>query len=121
MMNSDSKRSPKRMSRVSGFTLLELVVALAVIMIVAGIAVPQFLTMLHGARLKGAVTDFASLVQVQRLRAVDDDRYYSIYILAGNVSLDAFLVIYPQQNNGTSESQGAAFKCVVNGCEPSVV
>ena len=109
------------MSRVSGFTLLELVVALAVIMIVAGIAVPQFLTMLHGARLKGAVTDFASLVQVQRLRAVDDDRYYSTYILAGNGGSQAFVDIYPQQNNGTSGTQGTAFTCGANGCDPSVV
>src|SRR5260370_7308544 len=111
MMNSDSKRSPKRMSRVSGFTLLELVVALAVIMIVAGIAVPQFLTMLHGARLKGAVTDFASLVQVQRLRAVDDDRYYSTYILAGNGTLQPFFDIYPHQNTRTSRTPGTTFTC----------
>jgi prepilin-type N-terminal cleavage/methylation domain-containing protein len=101
MMNIDSKRSPKRMSRMSGVSLLELLVALTIISIIAAIAIPNFITSMHSSRLKGSVSDFASLVQVQRLRAVDDNRYYSTYLLAGNgIITQAFVDIYPQGNNG---------------------
>src|SRR6266478_5768871 len=99
MMNIDSKRSLERMSRMSGVSLLELLVALTVISIIAAIAIPNFIAASQSARLKGAVSDFASLVQVQRLRAVDDDRYYSTYLLAGNgIITQAFVDIYPQGN-----------------------
>ena len=119
-MNTNLKRSLKRMSRTSGVSLLELVVALTVILIIAAIAIPNFIAASQRARLKGTVSDFASLVQVQRLRAVDDDRYYSTYILAGAGTSQAFVDIYPQNTNGTSGTQGQAYTCNVNGCDPRV-
>ncbi len=113
-------RHSRQLSRMSGLTLVELVICVAVILIIASIAVPQFVNMMHGARLKGAVSDFASLVQVQRLRAVDDDRYYSTFIIAGNGGSQAFVDIYPQLNNGTSGTLGTAYTCTANGCDPTV-
>jgi type II secretory pathway pseudopilin PulG len=93
---------------MSGLTLLELVVAVAVILIIAGIAIPNFQTALHVSRLRGADSDFASVLQVGRMRAVDDDRYYSIYVLAanGNTPQQGFVDIYPQNVNGASGSNG---------------
>jgi prepilin-type N-terminal cleavage/methylation domain-containing protein len=121
MMNIDSKRSLKRMSRMSGVSLLELLVALTIISVIAAIAIPNFITSMHSSRLKGSVSDVASLIQVQRLRAVDDDRYYSTYLLAGNGITQAFVDIYPQGNNGASGTQGQAYTCNQNGCDPTVL
>jgi prepilin-type N-terminal cleavage/methylation domain-containing protein len=121
LMNTNLKRSPKRMSLMSGVSLLELVVALTVISIIAAIAIPNFIAASQAARLKGAVTDFASLVQVQRLRAVDDDRYYSTFLLAAGGTRQAFVDIYPQNNNGTSGTQGTRYTCNQNGCDPRVL
>jgi prepilin-type N-terminal cleavage/methylation domain-containing protein len=88
-----------------GFSLIELVVVMGVILVVAGMAVPNFLNAVRSAHLKGTVSDFAGLVQSARIKAVDDDRYYSIYVLGG-ASPVGFVDIYPQQVTGASGSGG---------------
>src|SRR5260370_16821231 len=70
-------RHSQQLSGMSGLTLLELVVSVAVILIIAGIAIPNFNAAMHASRLRGGDSDFASLLQAARIRAVDDDRYYS--------------------------------------------
>ena len=94
-----------RHSKERGFSLIELVVVVGVILVVAGMAVPNFMTAMRSAHLKGTVSDFAGLVQSARIKAVDDDRYYSVYVLGG-ASPEAFVDIYPQQANGASGSGG---------------
>jgi len=94
-----------RHSKERGFTLIEVVVVLGVILIVAGMAVPNVMSAMRSAHLKGVVSDFAGLVQSARIKAVDDDRYYSIYVLGG-ASPEAFVDIYPQQATGASGSGG---------------
>jgi hypothetical protein len=58
--------------------------------------------------LKGAVSDFAALLRVQRIRVLNDDRFYS-NILAANAANPelAFVEIFPQNTNGTSGPGGA--------------
>jgi type II secretory pathway pseudopilin PulG len=87
-----------------GFSLLELMIVLAIVMVVLGIAAPELVNAMRVARLRGAVTDYASLVQVQRIRALDDDRYYSTYFVlaAGNNPQMGYVDVYPQNANGTS-------------------
>ncbi len=106
-------------SRTAGFTVIELLVGMVVILVLSTIAIPQFLSMMHAAKLRGGVSDFASLVQVQRLRAVDDDRYYSTYVLPANANRpqEAFVDIFPQNNNGTSGTNGL----VISPNDPLVV
>jgi|SRR5579863_2406578 len=67
----------------AGYTLVELVVVVAIVLIIGGFAVPNIMNFIHAARLRGAGTDFSSLLQTARLRAVQDDRFYSTYITAG--------------------------------------
>jgi prepilin-type N-terminal cleavage/methylation domain-containing protein len=95
-----------------GFSLLELLITVAIVMVVAGFAIPNFMATLHGARLKGGVTDFASLLQTARIKSVDDDRYYSTYVLAanGNNPQQGFVDIFPQNADGTSGNAGQAYK-----------
>jgi prepilin-type N-terminal cleavage/methylation domain-containing protein len=90
-----------------GFTILEVVVVVAIALIIAGIAIPNFMNMAHASRLKGAATDFAGLLQTARMRAEVDDRYYSVYVLAGNPQ-QAYVDVYPQAANGTSGNGGTA-------------
>ena len=95
---------------MSGLTLLELLVALTVILIIASIAIPNLNTAMHSSRLKGAASDFSSLVQVARIRAVDDDHYYSLYVIPANNNNSAqrgFVDIYPQAATGASGTNGA--------------
>jgi prepilin-type N-terminal cleavage/methylation domain-containing protein len=106
----------RQFNRMSGLTLLELLVALTVILIIASIAIPNLNTAMHSSRLKGAASDFASLVQVARIRAVDDDHYYSLYVLTANNSQEGFVDIYPQAATGASGSNGT----VINQQDPII-
>jgi prepilin-type N-terminal cleavage/methylation domain-containing protein len=87
-----TKISKSRLSTERGFTLIELVGVVAVLLVVAGMGVPNFMNAMRMARLKGAVSDFAGLLQTERIRAVDGDNFYSTYVLAGN-SEQAFVDI----------------------------
>lgn len=63
--------------------MIELMVVCLVILIVAGYAVPNMLTFIHMSRLRGSASDYASLLQVGRIRSVQDDTFYKNYIIAG--------------------------------------
>lgn len=65
-----------------GLSLIELMVVVVVVLIVAGYAVPTIMNMAHMIRLRGSATDFDGLVQQARIRSVQDDRSYSMYINA---------------------------------------
>jgi Tfp pilus assembly protein FimT len=54
-------------------------IVVVIVLIVAGITIPRFSTMIHNARLQGATSDFAGLLQKARIRAVQDDTYYATY------------------------------------------
>ena len=73
-----------RLSGERGFSLLELVIVLAVSLVVAAMAVPNFISAVRSAHLKGAISDFSGLLQAERIRAVDGDNFYSAYVLTGN-------------------------------------
>jgi Tfp pilus assembly protein FimT len=86
--------------------LIELVVVMGVILVVAGMAVPNFLNAMRSAHLKGVVSDYAGLLQSARIKAVDDDRYYSVYVLGG--ASEAYVDIYPKLATGASGNGGTA-------------
>jgi len=92
-----------------GFSLVELLVVIAVILIVAAVATPNVVNALRTQRLRGTATDYASLLQRTRIRAVEDNRFYGQRV--GNdpnnpTALIAYIDMYPQLGNGTS-GQGA--------------
>lgn len=89
-----------------GFSLPELLVCMVVLLVITAWAAPNFLTQVHQARVRGALSDFSGLMQQTRIRAVQDDRYYSIYLVpgAGDTPQQAYIDIYPQNADGTSGS-----------------
>jgi prepilin-type N-terminal cleavage/methylation domain-containing protein len=81
---SQTTEYPSRTGRfTAGFSMVELVIVIAIVLIVAGIAVPNVLSLVHAARLRGAGSDLSSLLQTARIHSVQDDRFYSSYIIAG--------------------------------------
>jgi prepilin-type N-terminal cleavage/methylation domain-containing protein len=91
----------------SGFSLLELLAVVVILGIVTAIAVPNLLRVAHRVRLQAAGTDFASILQQARMRAIQDDRFYSVYVNTANTQPVEFVDIYPQNTNGASGSGGA--------------
>jgi prepilin-type N-terminal cleavage/methylation domain-containing protein len=62
----------------TGFSLTELLIVVAIILIVGGVALPSFSRMLDTARLKSASQQVASLYHQARIRAAQDNTYYEI-------------------------------------------
>lgn len=87
----------------SGFSMIELMVVMLVMLIVAGYAVPNILTFIHMARLRGSASDYASVLQAGRIRSVQDNKFYSTYIIAGPPQ-QAYVDV--QANGGTSVDAG---------------
>lgn len=90
-----------------GFSLIELLTVCAVMIVVAAVAVPNMINAMHLSKLRAAGSDFSNLAQVARIRAEQDDRFYSVRILAGPPQ-DGYVDIYPQSNTGASGNGGTS-------------
>jgi len=58
------------MDRTAGFTLMEMIVVVAVFSILAAIAIPSFMSLLPGMRLNGAARQVLSDLMTARMKAV---------------------------------------------------
>ena len=91
-------------SRSRGFSLLELITVVAIIMIVTAMATMMVNTSIQTNRLRGTTNRYAELLQTARARAAADDRFYSVYIepAAGANPAIAYVDIEPKAINGVS-------------------
>lgn len=65
-------------SREAGFSLIELILVLAVGSILVAFAIPNTMTGVANLRLRGTASDFSGLVQRGRLAAVQNNSVYTI-------------------------------------------
>lgn len=72
--------------RQRGFTLIELMVALAVAIVLLGVAVPSFLEATARARLQGAVNELAIDLQYARSQAVRERAAVALTVAADGAS-----------------------------------
>ncbi len=72
------------MRKESGFTLIELMVTMAIVLIMASIAVPTLLSWLPKQRLRGAVTDLVSDIQLTKLSAIKENRDWAMVFDTAN-------------------------------------
>lgn len=93
----------------NGFTLMELLLVVIIVMIIAGTGIPKIISAVHTAHLRGAASDFASLLEEARIDAIRDNRYYSTYILAasGDTPQEAYIDQLPKVLTGRSGNGGA--------------
>jgi prepilin-type N-terminal cleavage/methylation domain-containing protein len=92
--------------RQTGFTLVELLMVVVIMLIVAGIAVPPIFNYMHLAKLRGSGSDFSSLLQVSRIRSVQDDTFYSTYILPGAKGTPGQAYVDLKKNGGAKVDVG---------------
>src|SRR5437016_2545428 len=84
LANHKGHASPKSMlhfttsKRDHGFSLLEMMIVLAVIMILAAITVPRFLNIIGDINLRYAATNYSGLLQSARIQSVRKNDYYGI-------------------------------------------
>ena len=65
-------------SRTRGFTLIEMMIVVCVILILAAIAVPHLMSTVNDISLRYAAADFSGLVQLARIQAVRKNTSYTI-------------------------------------------
>ena len=82
--NPDAGKISRRVGQQAGFTLVELLIVVIIVLVIGGFAAPNIMTFIHDAKLQGAGSDFSGLLQSARTHAVQDDRYYSTYIVSGS-------------------------------------
>jgi Tfp pilus assembly protein FimT len=91
MHNKESKVQGKKMkldrrtrkkgvrgTPISGFSLLELLIVVFVVMVVAGIAIPNILSAVANVRLRASAGDLAGLMQQARILAAKNNTTYAI-------------------------------------------
>ena len=95
------------MKKNSGFTLMELMVAIAIIGITAAIAIPNVISYLPKHRLNGGARDVYSAMQYARLKAVKERTPVSINF---NIGTDGFTVFDDSNGNGTIDGGDTVLK-----------
>jgi prepilin-type N-terminal cleavage/methylation domain-containing protein len=62
----------------AGFSLTELLIVLAIILVVGGLALPSISRVVDNAKLKSAAEQLASFYQQARIRSTQDNTYYEV-------------------------------------------
>jgi Tfp pilus assembly protein FimT len=84
-------------STEAGFSLIELMIMVAIVVLVAAIAIPIFTSTLNRLKLHGAAQQLSELYQEARMRAVQDDTYYEVLL-----SPDSKQAYVDTNGNGTA-------------------
>ena len=73
--------SQTQRKKESGFTLIEMMVVVAVFAIIAAIAIPAFMRLLPGMRLNGAARQVMGDLMAARMKAVKENNRFKVFYL----------------------------------------
>lgn len=87
----------------AGFSLIELLIVLAITLVLTALSLPMIITAVHQAHLRKIAANYEGELQNARLRAVQDNRFYTVRTgAAGGGATLIYVDIYPQNADGTS-------------------
>ncbi|MBL7195155.1 MAG: GspH/FimT family pseudopilin [Desulfobacterales bacterium] len=86
-------------NKQSGFTLIELIVIIAIVAVFAAIAVPNFLSYMPKHRLNGAARQVMGDLMAARMKAVSQNRRVKVFFY--NDPVNQYKICDDANNNGT--------------------
>jgi prepilin-type N-terminal cleavage/methylation domain-containing protein len=98
--------------RVGGFTLIEVLVVVAIILVVSAIAIPGIMQAMDGVKIRSSMRDVVGLMQQARQTAVKFNTYYSLGQANGGQTIYVDMV-----KDGVYQS--AAQNCPGPNCVPT--
>ncbi len=94
-----ARNERKRDDGLRGFSLFELLIAVVVILTLAGMAIPVTLSTMNNVKLRSEAVDFAGLVQSARIQAVKRNTFYTIVPNSNTGNDIAYFVDYQGDGN----------------------
>ena len=77
----------KAIRNISGFSLIELMVVLAVVAVMAGLATPSMVTWQQSRKLNGAVTNLTADLELAKMRAIRENSFVAVIFTAGGYTI----------------------------------
>jgi prepilin-type N-terminal cleavage/methylation domain-containing protein len=77
-------------TRVSkgGFSLLEMMIVVAIILVLGALALPRVMTQVYSIRIQYSATDLSGVLQRARMEAVRKNTFYAVQYVAGNPAIE---------------------------------
>lgn len=103
VVNDKSAKAPtSHISLQLGFTLMEMMVVIAIIAIGAAIAIPAFMSMLPGMRLNGAARQVMGDLMAARMNAVKENNNYRVFF--NTPAANQYQILDDNNNNGSADA-----------------
>lgn len=80
--------------QAAGFSLLELLIVIAIIMVVGAVATPNVMNAIYTIRLRSAASNIGGVLQSARMQAIRANRYYSIRGVAAPAVVNNVTAVY---------------------------
>lgn len=87
-------------NKQSGFTLIELIIIIAIMSILAGIAIPNFLSYMPKHRLNGAARQVMGDLMAARMKAVKENNRFRVFFLDDH----QYKILDDDNDNNTEDS-----------------
>jgi type II secretory pathway pseudopilin PulG len=106
-MNDSKNRTQRTKSTNQGFTLIELVVVVAMIIVVTALSLPSIMNSINAVRLRSQAQGLAGLFQQVRIQAAKDNNIYGLGCTPLTNGIDSCTQVFLVGRDGSTQLPGS--------------